>query len=81
MYVPHPNPKPQSEASTRILMPRLVLKPSYRDLTAVKIYDKHSVCLSFRLICTSCSFSITIVIQMFRNFHWAPVCVIHTHPD
>ena len=39
------------------------------DLTAASIYDKHSVGLSIRPICTRCCFTMTKKIQVCSNLH------------
>ena len=50
------------------------------DLIAASIHDEYSVGPSIRRICTRCWFTMTSMIQVCSEFHWARVFIINTCP-
>ena len=51
------------------------------DLTAVDIYDKHSVGPFIRPVCTRCCFTMTNMIKVCSNFLCARLFIMNTRPD
>ena len=51
------------------------------DQIAASISDTYSIGPSIRLIYTRCFFTMTNMIQVCSNVHWAWVCIIDTRPD
>jgi hypothetical protein len=48
---------------------------------AASIYDKYSVRLSIRPVCTRCCFTMTDMVQVCSYCRWSRVFIISTRPD
>ena len=52
-----------------------------KNLIRTSIYDELSIGPSIQNVCTWCCFTMTNMIQVCGNFHWARVVIINTRSD